>query len=97
MECGICQLAATVVDSYFLTNMTQTEIDAYTCVIFPSSWQQPCQSILNDFLPTMMQSLKDGFAPDAICAGLRLCKVNHIRSALQAPYRRRLYKPPKEL
>ena len=90
-ECGICKLAATVVDSYFLTNMTETEIDAYACLIFPSAWQHTCQQLLNDFLPYIMEQLKEGFDPTAICSDLKLCSDSPARAALQMPYRPRLH------
>lgn len=82
-ECGVCQLACAMVDKYMFSNMTETEIDAYACLVFPSSWQMMCQNTLNDFLPYMMTRIHEGADGGEICKELHLCRNNHVRAALQ--------------
>ena len=77
-ECDICKDAVKVLDSFLLTNKTEsallTDLEK-ACKLLPSSDQDECVSFLDQFGSAVIDYIETLLQPDSLCSSLGLCKL----------------------
>jgi saposin len=74
--CQICQLVVTYVENLIQQNNTVQEIEQKVdqmCTLLPSPINNLCTSIVNSYLPQLIQWLVNHENPQAFCSSVSLC------------------------
>jgi len=74
--CQVCQLVMSYVESFIGQNKTISSIEAeldQLCAILPSPLSGICTSVVNQYLPQMVQWLLNKESPSSFCSQVGLC------------------------
>ncbi|KNC50604.1 saposin A [Thecamonas trahens ATCC 50062] len=74
LECSLCELVAKAVEGYLAKNNTQAQIVAELeklCAMTP--WKDSCDSIVEEYLPQIIQAIEDNETPEQLCTTIGLC------------------------
>jgi len=75
-NCGICETVILYVEQYLAEAATEAEIEQkldQLCSLLPSVFQGQCTSLINDYLPQMIQSVIAKENPLAFCTTIGVC------------------------
>lgn len=75
-ECVACEYAVTYLEKQISNNATSTEIVAAlekVCDIAPASFKQSCDSLIEEYAPTILYLLIKAATPEAVCKAIKAC------------------------
>eukprot|EP01028_Stygiella_incarcerata_P007826 TRINITY_DN327_c0_g1_i3.p1 TRINITY_DN327_c0_g1~~TRINITY_DN327_c0_g1_i3.p1 ORF type:complete len:823 (-),score=203.69 TRINITY_DN327_c0_g1_i3:237-2705(-) len=75
-ECALCKFVMTEVEKLLAGQWTQEKIEEVldkVCGFLPSALQSPCQELINQYLPELIQLLESKETPEVICQQISLC------------------------
>eukprot|EP01028_Stygiella_incarcerata_P007825 TRINITY_DN327_c0_g1_i2.p1 TRINITY_DN327_c0_g1~~TRINITY_DN327_c0_g1_i2.p1 ORF type:complete len:731 (-),score=181.72 TRINITY_DN327_c0_g1_i2:237-2429(-) len=75
-ECALCEFVMTEVEKLLAGQWTQEKIEEVldkVCGFLPSALQSPCQELINQYLPELIQLLESKETPEVICQQISLC------------------------
>lgn len=76
-ECGICEYVVTLGETLLQNNHTITEIETTlekACVLLPDNLQAPCNYLVSNYLPTIIEKLEQEYPPSVVCTDLGICQ-----------------------
>jgi saposin len=76
VECALCELVMTEVEKLLASNFTESKIEEVldkVCGYLPSALQSPCQELINQYLPELIELLESKETPEVVCQQIGLC------------------------
>ncbi|KAJ5072527.1 hypothetical protein M0811_01542 [Anaeramoeba ignava] len=76
IECTVCEMVMELLDNYLQQNHTEQEIEQFlegVCNMLPSYLSGPCDSMIQEYLPQIINLIVNGASPDKVCSMIGLC------------------------
>jgi saposin len=79
LECMFCKQVFNYVDAFITKNSTEAEIEQAlerVCAFLPTSVRTECDTIIEQYTPTLIHLIVADFTPQEICQALGLCSAS---------------------
>jgi len=89
IPCYLCQYVVKNLEAFITANSTEAEILAFAeklCTVLPSSLQKVCKSLVDVYIPQVLQELVNKENPQTVCSGINLCSTRAAMEHLQAAF-----------
>jgi saposin len=97
--CDVCKLVVTLLDNYLNTSSSEAEVEAIldkVCTMLPVNLTQPCEALVKQYGPIIVQLLQAELQPITVCTVLKFC-TGTKQAASQVKFQPTILKPKDEL
>ena len=78
VECNLCDLIINYAENFLDSNATIADIENFVnhtlCSLLPSFLKDPCQNLVDEYLPEIVDGLDKKYPASKICADIGLCQ-----------------------
>lgn len=88
IECSLCKLVIGEVEKLIGSNRSEAAIEAAldkVCGILPGPLSSPCEALVNQYAPQIINLLVNDFPADVVCQKLGLCTSSATKEAAKKP------------
>jgi saposin len=82
LECTACKFLVGAIEGWVADNATETVIEKELekiCNLLPSSYQKICDTIIDEYLPVIINYVEKHETPDKICQLIKMCPKTQIK------------------